>query len=418
MRAILQSSQPHRRLSLHRHLRFLSTSTSNPIPTPTPNESNPTPPAPTKSAIRAHLRRETDPDRALSFLSSLPSSASSSSYKNFVYFVSRRLSNSFRHEDAAKLLDSCIPHATAESDFASLLASYGYAYIPDRALSAFKARIADGSLTVSVLSFNALLSAFRRSGQFQQVPHLFTSLSEEYHISPNDVSYSILIKSLCLSRKVEDALVMLKLMREEKGINPTPAIYGIVLNSLYKINKFEEAELLWNEMVERTGCKPDDAAYNARICYRATRGETDKVLELIKEMETAGVKPNTFTYNFLMMCHFKNEHWEVAKTVYKQMLAKKVCAPNGATFRILLDGFSQSRDFKTGLRVFFESLKKNKMPDLTLVRTFVEGLVKDGKADQAKTVAAQVRKIVPAKSTDFWKQVEKDLGLSSDADKA
>ncbi|KAJ3703298.1 hypothetical protein LUZ61_007003 [Rhynchospora tenuis] len=409
---MLTSARLRRGLSLSRLLRLLST-TSTPTPTPTPPESKPTPPPPTKTTTRAHLRRVTDPDRALSLLSSLSSSVSS--YKFSVGYVARCFSLSSRFDDAAKLLDSRIPHSTAESDFAFLLASYGRASIPDRGLSAFKARIADGSLTVSVLSFNALLSAFLRSGQFQQVPHLFTNLSEEYHISPNDVSYSILIKSLCLSRKVEDALVMLKLMREEKGINPTIAIYGIILNSLYKINKFEEAELLWNEMVERTGCKPDDAAYNARICYHATRGETDKVLELIKEMETAGVKPTTITYNFLLICHFKNEHWEDVKKVYEQVFLMKVCKPNAATFRILLEGFSRGRDFERGLEVFRSSLNKNKVPDFATVSMFVEGLVKDGKADRAKAVVEQVRKRFPVYLTDKWKKVEKDLGFSLDA---
>ncbi|KAJ4795884.1 Pentatricopeptide repeat-containing protein [Rhynchospora pubera] len=422
MRAMLPSAHPHRRLSLAHLLRLLSTSTPTLIaaltPTPTPSESNPTPTPPTKRALRALILRETDPDRALSLslLYSLPSD-SFSIYRSSFNCMARYFSLLSRFDDAAKLLDSHIPRATAESDFASLLSSYGFASIPDRALSAFKARVADGSLTVSVLSFNALLCAFRRSGLFEQVPNLFTSLSEEYHISPNDVSYSILIKSLCLSRKVEDALAMLKLMREEKGINPTPAIYYIVLYSLYKINKFEEAELLWNEMVERTGCKPDDAAYNARIFYHATRLETDKVLGLIKEMETAGIKPNTITYNSLLRCHFKNERWEDAKKVYEQIFLMKVCKPNAATFRILLEGFSQGGDFETGLEVFSSScLKKNKVPEFATIRMFVEGLVKDGKADRAKAVIQQVRKRFPANLTVRWKQVEKDLGLSSDAD--
>ncbi|KAJ4819707.1 Pentatricopeptide repeat-containing protein [Rhynchospora pubera] len=420
MRAMLPSAHPHRRLSLAHLLRLLSTSTPTliaaPTPTPTPSESNPTPTPPTKKAHRALIRRETDPDRVLSLLYSLPSD-SYSIYRSSFDCMARYLSLLSRFDDAAKLLDSLIPRATDESDFASLLSSYGYASIPDCALSAFKARVADGSLTVSVLSFNALLSAFRKSGHFEQVPNLFTSLSEEYHISPNDVSYSILIKSLCLSCKVEDALAMLKLMQEEKGIDPTPAIYYTVLNSLYKINKFEEAELLWKEMVERTGCKPDDAAYNARIFYHATQLETDKVLELIKEMETAGIKPNTITYNSLLRCHFKNERWEDAKKVYEQIYLMKVCKPNAATFRILLEGFSQGGDFETGLEVFSSScLKKNKVPEFATVRMFVEELVKDGKVDQAKAVIQQVRKRFPANLTYRWKQVENDLGLSSDAD--
>ncbi|KAJ4795883.1 Pentatricopeptide repeat (PPR) superfamily protein [Rhynchospora pubera] len=418
---MLPSAHPHLRLSLAHLLRLLSTSTPAltattppPTPTPTPTESNPPPPPRTQNALRFLLRRETDPDRALSLLSSLPSDFSSK-YKFSVDYVARRFSLSSRFDDAAKLLDSHIPGAIAESDFTFLLASYGRANIPDRALSAFKARIADGSLAVSVRSFNALLSAFCQSGYYHQVPHLFTSLSEEYHISPNAVSYVILVKSLGRTGKIQDALVTVKLMREEKGISPTPAIYGTLISSLYKLNKPEEAKLLWNEMVE-AGCKPDDGVYTARISYHASRAETDKVLELIKEMETAGVKPDTITYNFLMTCHVKNEHWEDAKKVYEQTFLMKVCNPNAATFRILLEGFSQGGDFETGLMVLFKSLKKNKVPHFAIVRTFVEGLVKDGKADRAKAVVKQIRKRFHPYLTDRWKQVEKDLGLSSDAD--
>lgn len=85
-------------------------------------------------------------------------------------------------------------------------------------------------------------------------------------------------------------------MLEEKGISPTPVIYTTVLDYIYKRKKSEEAELLWNEMV-KTGCNPDNATYNARIFYHGLQTETDKVPEVIKEMEKAGV--NISQYNHI-----------------------------------------------------------------------------------------------------------------------
>lgn len=63
------------------------------------------------------------------------------------------------------------------------------------------------------------------------------------------------------------------------------------------------------------------------------------------------------------------------KKVSKQMVLNKVCSSNAATFRKLLDGLCQRRDFETGLDVFTDSLKQNRVPDFTTLRMFVEGLV-------------------------------------------
>ncbi|KAJ3680261.1 hypothetical protein LUZ60_016539 [Juncus effusus] len=387
------ASSAERRRSLRHLLRLFSSTTPSPL---------------SPSAIKSLIIRELDPDRALSLLSSLPATSSSTNYA--VGLVASRLVRSHRLDDAAALIDSRLSFASAEPDFVSLLVSYGRVSLSDRALSAFNSRIINKSLTTTVISLNGLLSAFLQSGDHSQVPHLFKSISEQHSIEPDGISYGILFKALCESGKTSEAFLELKRMREEKRIEPTASVYTTLLDTLYKENKIDEADRLWEEMV-KSECKLDTTAYNVKILHHSLNAEIEKVLEVMNTMEEAGVKPDTITYNFLMICHFKSGQIEEGKNIYRKMLGNKMCNPNAKTYKYLLEWLCKCRDFETGFQVFRDSLKRNRIPDFRTLKMFVEGLVKEGMKDRAKVVIREVRKRFPANLANRWDNVERDLGL-------
>lgn len=366
------------------------------------------------SAAKSLLLKEYDPDKALSIISSLTNPSSSPASSRFaVDLAVRRLATARRFEDVESLLESrkSDPAAAQESFVGTIILAYGSARMLDHAISTFEDVCRLCSARPTTQSFNALLSAAVRAKKHRKVRKLFSELSEKHSISPDAVSYSILVKALCLSGKAGRAFEILKVM-EEKGFKATNFIYTTLLDSLYKKGEPEKAEDLWNEMTKK-GCKPDLATYNVRIMHKALHGSPEEVLESILELEAAGLKPDEITYNYLMTCYSKTGRFDDMNEVYKGMKSKG-CEPNAATFKIMLNFLCEKGDFDAAFDLFKDSTKHNRIPDFRTLRPFVEGLAKNFKVEEAKMVISVVRQRFPESLISGWKVLEEELGLSTD----
>ncbi|TKW40393.1 hypothetical protein SEVIR_1G243500v4 [Setaria viridis] len=359
------------------------------------------------------LRREHDPDRAVSILEAIDkASISAASTRHALSLAARRLSRSGRSADVEALLYSHLPASTTEPHLAAVLCSYASANLPEKALEAFRSAAPSLPTPISPLPFNALLSTFIRCRCHRRVPVLFSELSKEFSITPNATSYGILVKAYCMTRDDVKAKQALDQLREQ-GISPTTNIYTSLIDSMYKQKKTEEAEHLWKEMVE-SGCKPDVAAYNVKAMNYGLNGKPEEVLEVMMEMEADGVKPDTITYNFLMTSYCRSGKLEDAKVLYHS-LAEKGCSANAATYKHMLAALCAHGDFDAGLGIAKESLKRHKVPDFKTMKGLVEGLAKGGRVAEAKEIIAEVKKRFPENSMSGWKKLEKELGLDSDS---
>jgi len=365
------------------------------------------------SKAMQRLRREFDPDRAVSILAAInKSSMSAGATRNALTVAASRLARARRFADAEALISSYLPACTTEPYLAAVLCSYAAANVPEKALDAFRSAVPSLPTPISPLPFNALLSTLLRCRCHHQIPALFTELSKEFSITPDNTSYGILVKAYCMNQDRAKAKQTLDQMREQ-GISPTTKTYTTLIDSMYKHKKAEEAELLWKEMVE-SGCKPDVAAYNVKVTYFGLYGKPEEVMEVMEEMEADGVKPDIITYNFLMTSYCKNGKLEDAMVLYRS-LAEKGCSPNAATYKHMLAALCENGNFDAGLHIFEESLKKNRIPDFRTMKELVEGLVKGGRVAEAKKVVAEMHKRFPNFLLSGWKKLEKELGLDSDS---
>jgi pentatricopeptide repeat protein len=286
------------------------------------------------SRVKSKLRTEYDPDKALEIYSSVSKNYSSPTSSRYAQDLTvRRLAKSHRFADIESLIESHKkdPKIKEESFLSTLIRSYGIAGMFDHALRTFDQMNELGTRR-SAVSFNALLSACIKSKMFNKVPQLFDEIPKKYGVSPNKVSYGILVKSYCEVGATEKAVGIFKEM-EEKGVEITAVTFTTILDALYKKGKSEEADNLWNVMVKK-GCEIDVAAYNVRIMH-AHGGQPENVMAWINEMSNAGLKPDTISYNYLMTCYLKSGMMDEAMKVYEG-LGGNACNPNAATFRTLI----------------------------------------------------------------------------------
>ncbi|XP_060193966.1 small ribosomal subunit protein mL103 (rPPR7) isoform X1 [Lycium barbarum] len=362
------------------------------------------------SKAKSKLKAEHDPDKALEIYSSVSDryiSPLSSRYAQ--EYTVKRLAKSHRLSDIESFLESHknSPKITQEPFLSSIIRSYGVAGMFDHALKIYH-QMDDLGTPRSAISFNVLLSACVHSKQYDRVVKLFDEMPVKYGFLPDKVSYGILIRSYCEMGSPEMAMERLKEM-EEKGVEITIVTFTTILHSFYKKGKNDDAEKVWNEMVKR-GCGPDVGAYNVKI-MNIQGGNPEGVKALIEEMNDAGLKPDTISYNYLMTCYCKNELMDEAQKVYED-LERNGCNANAATFRTLIFYLCKKGRFETGYKVFKESVRVNKIPDFNTLKYLVEGLVQRSKLKDAKGMSRTVKKKFPPNLVKAWTKLEEELGLA------
>ncbi|KAF9597405.1 hypothetical protein IFM89_017751 [Coptis chinensis] len=381
-----------------RHIRLFSTT------------SHPTNPL-SLSSVKSKLRAEHDPDKALEIYKTVSNNKNYTSPLASRYtqdLTIKRLAKSKRFEDIQTLINSHKndPKIKQENYFSTLIRSYGIVGMCESALKLY-GEMEELGTPRSSISFNALLVAYNFSRKFDEVPKLFSDMSEKYGIVPDKISYAILIKAYCELSLPESAFSVMKKM-DAKGIEITAIAYTTILDSLYKNDKIEEAEKLWKDMIEK-GCLPDVCAYNVRI-MNAHRGKPEGVLGIIDEMSNAGLKPNIISYNYLFTCYCKNGMVDEAKKVYRDL----GCSPNAATYRLHIDCLCKNGEFEEAYKIFKKSVNKDKIPAFGTIRVLVEGLVKDKKGKEAREFMRIVKKKFPNNFLNAWKKLEVELGLNMD----
>ncbi|KAJ0265425.1 Pentatricopeptide repeat-containing protein [Hirschfeldia incana] len=396
------------RLSLH-FLRRLSTAVADSTTTTLP------PAAITVSKAKSKLRKVHDPDKALAIYNSLSSSnnnnsATSSSpsplsSRYAMELTVRRLAKSHRFSDITTLIESHKkdPRIKTETFLSTLIRSYGRASMLDHALKTFEEMEHLGTPR-SVVSFNALLAACLHSDEFEKVPQLFDEMPQRYsEIAPDKVSYGMLIKSYCDVGSVDKAMETMRVM-EVKGVGVNIISYTTILGALYKNKENDVAERLWSEMVSK-GCELDNTVYNVRL-MDAAKESPERVKELMEEMRSVGLKPDTVSYNYLMTAYCVRGMMGEAKKVYEGL-----DDANAATFRTLIFHLCINGLYDQGLVVFKKSALVHKIPDFKTCKHLTEGLVRNNRMEDARGVARVVKKKYPPRLVSEWKKLEESLGL-------
>ncbi|XP_004300620.1 PREDICTED: pentatricopeptide repeat-containing protein At4g36680, mitochondrial [Fragaria vesca subsp. vesca] len=365
------------------------------------------------SKAKSKLRSEHDPDKALEIYSSVSDRYSSPTSSRYTQDIAvRRLAKSHRFADIESFIESHKndPKIKQEPYLSTLIRSYGRAGMFDHALKTYEQMDQLGTPRSSI-SFNSLLTACNLSKHFDRVPQFFNEIPIKYNVSPDKVSYGILIKSFCEAGKPEEAIETVRVM-EEKGVEVTAVTFTTIFNALYKKGNKEEAEKLWDEMVEK-GCEVDVAAYNVKIMYAHVNGSPEDVKALIDEMSGAGLKPDAISYTYLMTCYCRCGMMEEAEKVYKGLETNKL-NPNAATFRTLVFYLCKNECFERAYRVFKKSVEMRKIPDFNTLRFLAEGLMKKNMRKEAKGLIRTVKKKFPPNVLNAWKKVEEGLGLVPD----
>jgi len=190
-------------------------------------------------------------------------------------------------------------------------------------------------------TFNTLIDACARCGQFHRIPSLLAAM-EEHQIKPDIITYGTALKGYCQEGDVDKSLELLQEMRETTDFKLDEMMYNSLLDGCGKYGRWERAKAILEEMLE-AGMKPS----NYTLCMMVKVGRrstfsTDEVFTLAEESTcNHSIKPNVFFYNSLIQLCAERREWPRAFVVFSRLMNDGL-RPDTRTYTVLLKSLSNA----------------------------------------------------------------------------
>merc|ERR1719453_816096 len=144
-----------------------------------------------------------------------------------------------------------------------------------------------------------LIKGFIRAGDCKQAMTVYEKMTEKKDVSPDLITFSILIKANCDNHCLEDALKLLEDM-VDLGMKPDEVIFNNLIAGCGQQGNAKLGKHLFNDMVA-SGIRPSNATFSILIRMYHQCKLLDEAVELLKtEPVKHGIKPEVRLFSQLI----------------------------------------------------------------------------------------------------------------------
>ncbi|KAJ9557025.1 hypothetical protein OSB04_011639 [Centaurea solstitialis] len=252
----------------------------------------------------------------------------------------------------------------------------------------------------NVYTFNTLLNGFILEDRILEAERSFKKLIKGKICVPDVVMYNTMIKGLCkcginetaialvklMDKGVvgNDACKMLKEMEEDERISPNVITFNILVYAFCTEGMVEDATTVMNLMIER-GKNPDLVTYNSLIdgyCLRAAHN-------LFREMQARNQIPDALTYGIILEGLCNNHQIDEALSLFRLMGDSKLNS-NIYVYTILMDGACKCGKLEVAGDLFIDPSVKGLQHNVRSCTVMISGFCLEGLIEEAKELFLQM----------------------------
>jgi pentatricopeptide repeat protein len=241
--------------------------------------------------------------------------------------------------------DNCKPNTVI---YTSLIRGYARFQQPDAALALYK-DMQLRRVECSSLTFNSVLDVVARH---IPDPSEMTSVLNDMkaaRISPDIVTYSILIKASCTAGNLENAMSLFEQLKRE-GLVLDEIAFNSLLNGCSKNNKVGYAENVFAAMRELK-VRPSNVTFSILVKMYGRAKMLDKAIGILDLMQQEyQEKPNLHVYTCLIQACVQNMQVKRGWDLFHQMQDSGV-EPDGVTYGTLIHGCVYGNKFDCAMQL-------------------------------------------------------------------
>lgn len=235
------------------------------------------------------------------------------------------------------------------------------------------------SISPDSLSFNILIHGFCKARKLDQAYKVIEDM-RKHGFHPDVITYTSVIESYCREKDFRKVREVFQKM-EENGVSPSVITYTIFMHALGKAGQLSEVLGLY-ETMKSNGCAPDPPFYSSLIFIFGKAGRLKDARDLFDDMPRQGVIQDALTYNTMISVACAHSQEETALSLLKEM-EEKSCKPNIETYHPLLKMCIKKKRMKV-LNFLLDHMFRNDVSlDLATYSLLIAGMCKSGKLDRA-----------------------------------
>jgi len=216
----------------------------------------------------------------------------------------------------------------------------------EKALEVFN-NMKEQGCSLNTVLYTTMIKGFARAEQVDKAMEVYAQMREDsaHGVTPDLITFSILIKANCDAGRLNVALGLLEGMMELR-LCPDEVIFNNLLGGCIREGNHELAKRLYHNMVEG-GIRPSNATFSIMIRVHATSRQLDEAFELLRtEPKARGISPEPRLYVQLAQACLRDRQGRRAADVYKLMLERS--APTAAMNGSLLSTCAKLNMLGTG----------------------------------------------------------------------
>ncbi|KAJ9564919.1 hypothetical protein OSB04_000885 [Centaurea solstitialis] len=194
--------------------------------------------------------------------------------------------------------------------------------------------------------------------------------------TPDNVTYTTLVKGLFLKDRIVEAVRLFKKMIR-LGVRPHVVSYGTLINGLCKAGKIEAAVRFHEEIMK------GDIGSGVLIDSLCKDGFVSKAKELFLEMKSRKISVDSVTYTSLIRGLVCSDNSEEAKCLFVEMIDEGISL-NVKTFNLLVNVLCNDGRSNNARQLFDKMLQRGEQLDSLSYNTLMHGYCLEGKIDDAR----------------------------------
>ncbi|GAV63939.1 PPR domain-containing protein/PPR_1 domain-containing protein/PPR_2 domain-containing protein/PPR_3 domain-containing protein [Cephalotus follicularis] len=278
----------------------------------------------------------------------------------------------------------------------TLVMGYAVSGKPDIALQLF-GRMRFQGLDLYDFTYHVLLNALVEESCFDAVEVIAKQISMRGF--ENDVTRSILVKSMCKQGQLDEAEGYLRRLASD-GMVLSEQMVSVLVGALCKSNRFEQVGRLLEHFRE-LGIVSMEHPYGVWLRELVRDGKLDVALEFLKSKKSLeGYVPDVSRYNVFLCRLLKENRLREACDLLMEMKEEEIC-PDTVTMNATLCFFCKVGMVEVALELYNSRLEFGLSPNGLVGKYLINTLCRKGGSDEAyhvlKTCIAQG--FVPGRKT-------------------
>lgn len=242
-------------------------------------------------------------------------------------------------------------------------------------------------ISPSHVSYGILVNGYINENRLERAAEVFSDMKRE-GCTMNTVLYTTLIKGFARAGEVDQAMKVYEQMNKERNVTPDLITFSILIKANCDADRCTEALKLLEEMINLK-LQPDEVVFNSLLAGSARSANAELGKRLYSDMISCGIRPSNATFSILIRLFHQCKLLDDAVEMIRIEPTKHRVDPEPRIFLQLIQSCIRERQGHRAVEVY-EMLAASSVPSPSTHGTIMTTCMKLNMYDTAGEILAIV----------------------------